>query len=115
MIQSKTLLKNLRIESPLDQKDIATLVNMKPSNLVRYEHGHRNPTPELLLIYHLLFDAPLRDLLTPMYKYIVDTLVVRIKKLITELETYNTAKSEHKVHFLKEIVNRLSDTLSYES
>lgn len=115
MIHSKNLLKTLRNESPLDQKDVALLLDMKASNLVRYEHGHRNPTPELILTYHMLFDASLRDLFVPLYKHMTDTLIARSHKLMSEFEAQNSSKSLYKLSFLKEVVNRLKDTESYES
>lgn len=115
MIHSKTPLQTLRSESPLDQKDVAQLLDLHASNLVRYEHGHRNPTPELLLIYHMLFDASLRDLFAPMYKHITDTLVMRIKRLIAELETQQSSKSLYKVTYLQEIVNRLTSLAQYDA
>lgn len=115
MINSKNLLKTLRTESPLNQKDVAKLLDMKASNLVRYEHGHRNPPPELLLTYHMLFDATLRDIFAPVNKHIADTLIVRIKKLIAELSAQQSSKSSFKIHFLQEIVNRLSIVVPYES
>lgn len=114
MIHSRTLLKDLRTESPLDQKDVAQLLDMKASNLVRYEYGHRNPPPELLLIYHMLFDASLRDIFAPIYKHITDTLLMRSRKLIAEFKAHNSSKSRYKVSFLKEIVNRLENTEPYE-
>lgn len=115
MIHSKTLLKDLRTESPLDQKDVAQLLDMKASNLVRYEHGHRNPPPELLLIYHMLFDASLRDVFAPIYKHITDVLLVRSRKLIEEFKAQNSSKSLYKLSFLNEVVNRLETILPYES
>lgn len=115
MTNSKNLLKTLRSESPLNQKDVAQLLDMKASNLVRYEHGHRNPTPELLLTYHMLFDATLRDFFAPINKHIADTLIARIKKLIAELSVQQSSKSSFKIHFLQEIVNRLSTVVPYES
>lgn len=114
MIHSKNLLKNLRTESPLDQKDVAQLLDMKASNLVRYEHGHRNPPPELLLIYHMLFDTSLRDLFAPIYKHIADTLVARSQRLITELKAHNSSKSLYKLSFITEVVNRLNALEEYE-
>ena len=115
MIFSKTLLKNLRTESPLNQKDVAQLLDMKASNLVRYEHGHRNPPPELLLIYHMLFDASLIDLFEPIYGHITDTVITRSKKLIAEFEAQNSSKSLYKLSFLNEVVNRLKSTEQYGS
>jgi transcriptional regulator with XRE-family HTH domain len=115
MIHSRTPLKTLRTESPLDQKDVAQLLDIEASNLVRYEHGHRNPTPEVLLVYHMLFDAPLRELFAPIYKHITDTLIMRIKRLVADLESQQSPKSLHKVSYLNEIVNRLSASAPYDS
>ncbi len=115
MKNSKHILQSLRKESPLDQKDVAHLVDMKASNLVRYEHGHRNPPPDLLLIYHILFDTSLRDMLAPSYKHIADTLKVRSKQLIEEIKTDQSSKSIYKLSFLENIVNRLNTTAPYES
>ncbi len=115
MIHSNTLLKDLRTESPLNQKDVAQLLDMKASNLVRYEYGHRNPPPELLLTYHMLFDASLRDIFAPAYKNIADTLIARSRKLMTEFKAHNSSKSSYKLHFLSEVVNRLNTIVPYES
>lgn len=115
MIHSRTLLKTLRSESPLNQKDVAQLLEMKASNLVRYEYGHRNPSPELLLTYHMLFDASLRDLFAPIYKHIADTLVTRSQKLIAEFKAHSSSKSTYKLSYLNEVVNRLKDIELYES
>ncbi|WP_114490720.1 helix-turn-helix domain-containing protein [Candidatus Ulvibacter alkanivorans] len=115
MIHSRTLLKDLRTESPLDQKDVAVLLEMKASNLVRYEHGHRNPPPELLLTYHMLFDASLRELFAPIYKHIADTLIARSQKLIAEFKAHSSSKNVYKLSYLSEIVNRLKDIEPYGS
>ena len=115
MKNSIHLLQQLRKESPLDQKDVAHLVDIKASYLVRYEHGHRNPTPELLLIYHILFDTSLRDMLAPSYKHVADTLKARSMKLIAEFKTEQSSKSFYKLSFLEEVVNRLNTVVPYES
>jgi len=115
MIHSKTLLKDLRTESPLNQKDVAQLLDIKASNLVRYEHGHRNPPPELLLIYHMLFDASIRDVFAPVYKHTTDILLIRSRKLIADFKAQNSSKSLYKLSFLNEVVNRLETTNPYES
>lgn len=115
MTRSNNQLKQLRTESPLDQKDIAKLLDMKASNLVRYEHGHRNPPPEVILVYHMLFDASLRELYAPIYKHIADNLVIRSKLLMVELKAHQSSKSNFKFTFLNEFVNRLKSTDAYES
>jgi transcriptional regulator with XRE-family HTH domain len=115
MKHSHHLLKRLRKESPLDQKDVATLLDMQASNLVRYEQGHRNPPSELLLTYHMLFDTSLLDILAPSYKHVADTLKTRSKKLIAELTVQQSKKSLIKLTFINEIVNRLNTIVPYES
>lgn len=114
MTNSHHLLRQLRKESPLDQKDVAVLLDMQASNLIRYEQGHRNPPPEILLTYHMLFDTSLLDILAPSYKHVADTLKTRSKKLIAELEAQQSPKSLYKLHYLNEIVNRLNTTTPYE-
>ncbi|MDB4293503.1 helix-turn-helix domain-containing protein [Maribacter sp.] len=115
MKDSIHLLRRLRKESPLNQKDVAILLDMQASNLIRYEQGHRNPTPEILLTYHMLFDTSLLDILAPSYKHVADTLKTRSKKLIAELEVQESPKSLYKLHYLNEIVNRLNIATPYES
>jgi transcriptional regulator with XRE-family HTH domain len=114
MKNSRHVLKRLREESPLDQKDVAHLVGIKASNLVRYEHGHRNPPPELLLIYHILFDTSLQDMFAPIHKHIADTLRARSKQLIADVKNQQLPKSGFKLHFLKELVNKLNSIVPYE-
>ena len=115
MKNSRHVLQSLRKESPLDQKDVAHLLDMKASNLVRYEHGHRNPPPDILLIYHILFDTSLQDMLEPSYKHVVDSLKERSEILIAQLKTEQSSKSFYKLSFLEEVVNRLNTSVPYES
>ncbi len=115
MTDSHHLLQRLRQESPLDQKDVAVLLDMQASNLVRYERGYRNPPPEILLTYHMLFDTSLLDILAPSYKHVADTLKTRSRKLIAELEAQQSPKSLYKLNYLREIVNRLNSATPYGS
>jgi transcriptional regulator with XRE-family HTH domain len=115
MKNSRHQLQRLREESPLNQKDVAHLLDMKASNLVRYEHGHRNPPPELLLIYHMLFDTSLQDMLAPSDRHVADTLKTRSKILIAELKAHQSSKSLYKLSFLEGVVNRLNTTEPYAS
>lgn len=115
MIDTKYPLRNIRKESPLRQQDIAALLEMKPSNLVRYENGARNPTPELLLTYHFLFDASLKDFFKPIYGRIADTLIGRIQCLSADLHAEHPSKSSYKLSWLNSIVNRLNQISEDES
>jgi len=108
MIDTKYPLRNIRKQSPLRQQDVAALLGMEPSNLVRYENGDRNPTPELLLTYHFLFDASLKDLFLSIYGRIADNLKERIQCLSADLHAEHPSKSSYKLSFLDAVVNGLS-------
>jgi transcriptional regulator with XRE-family HTH domain len=112
---NKYPLKGLRVRSPLRQQEVANLLDMKPSNLVRYEHGNRNPTPELLLTYHFLFEASLKDLFKPYYCRIAETLKERSQKLINDLESQQSPKSMYRLSFMRSFVNRLNKVCEYVS
>ena len=108
-------LQRIRTSSPLKQKDVATLIDIEPSNLVRYERGNRNPTPELLLTYHFLFETSLKDLFKPYYCRIAETLKERSQRLIHDLESQQSPKSMYRLSFMRSFVNRLNTICEYES
>lgn len=108
-------LKRLRTSSSLKQKDVATLLTIEPSNLARYENGHRNPTPELLLTYHFLFGASLKDIFKPYYSRIAEILKERSEMLIADITAQQSPKSMYRLSFLNDFVNRLNKILDDES
>lgn len=103
-------LRVYRKRTPLQQEEIAFLSD-KPdtSNISRYEKGQREPTNEILLVYHHLFDTPIESLLEPESRIIKEKSIHRIKELITELknEKQITLKSTSKIKFLEQVIIRL--------
>ena len=108
------LLKGFRLEANVVQQDVATLLNIPSSNLNRYEKEKHKPTPEIILTYHILFDAPLKLLFQPLYKKVKSNIIQRSKKLITQLEIEQTPKSKYRVAYLKDIVKRLNTEQDYD-
>jgi len=115
MISIENNLKHYRQQSGMPQQDIATLLGIPSSNLIRYESGQRNPTPEIILTYHILFGATLHDLFLPLVKKVKQNLVCRSQRLIEQLKAVQSPKSIHRIAYLQEIVKLLSLKQEHES
>ncbi|MBK9632875.1 MAG: helix-turn-helix transcriptional regulator [Saprospiraceae bacterium] len=104
-------LKVYRKRTSLQQEELAFLSN-KPdsSNISRYEKGQREPSNEILLFYHHLFDTPIELLLEPDSRIVKERLIHRIKDLIDVLnkEEQITLKNTSKIKFLEQAFNRLT-------
>ena len=111
----KNNLKYVRERADLPQQDIAALLEMKPPNLIRYENGQRNPTPEIILTYHILFGATLNDLFLPLVKTVKQNLVHRSQRLIEQLKDVQSPKSIKRIAYLSEVVNLLNQEYQHES
>ncbi|MCP4181190.1 MAG: helix-turn-helix transcriptional regulator [bacterium] len=114
-MKMKNNLKYVRERADIPQQDIASLLDMKAPNLIRYENGQRNPTPEVILTYHILFGATLNDLFLPLVKKVKQNLVHRSLELIELLKVNQSPKSNKRIAYLREIVNLLSQEQEYES
>lgn len=94
------------------QEEIAFLSD-KPdtSNISRYEKGQREPTNEILLFYHHLFDIPIESLLEPESRMIREKLILRVRDLIKDLkkESQITLKNTTKIKFLEQLIIRLTN------
>jgi transcriptional regulator with XRE-family HTH domain len=108
MTNKINLLRKCRRESNFVLQDVATLLDIDPGNLARYESGKRLPTPEVLLTYHILFGASLIELLQPLYKKVKSNMKQRSQRLIPQLIAMQTPKSKQRVAYLQRLVNELS-------
>lgn len=108
MITIKNNLKYYRERANIPLQDVAALLGIPPSNLIRYENGQRNPTPEIILTYHILFGATLSELFLPLVKEVKQNLVRRSHSLIEQLSTIPAPKSSKRVSYLEEIVKLLN-------
>jgi transcriptional regulator with XRE-family HTH domain len=114
MINKTNLLKKCRKESNFVLQDVATLLDIDPGNLTRYESGKRLPTPEVLLTYHILFGASLIELMQPLYERVIKNMKQRSLRLIPQLIAMQTPKSKQRVAYLQRLVNELSIQNSHE-
>lgn len=114
MIYKIHLLKWYRKNSRILKQDVAYLLGIESSNLTRYEKGNQNPTPEIILTYHILFGASLKELFKPLYEEVVSSLKTRSQELILQLEAERPPKSIYRLSFLRRIVNSLKHEKEHE-
>jgi len=108
-------LKFYRERRNIPLQDVATLLDIPSSNLVRYESGQRNPTPEVIILYHILFGATLNDLFEPLVKIVKRNLVHRSLGLIELLKVNQSPKSIKRIAYLNEVVKLLNQEKEHES
>ena len=109
------LLKQIRTDADVMQQDVAFLLNIDTGNLARYENEKRSPTPEILLMYHILFGVPISELLSPLLKNIKKNLTKRSAILHTQDKPKHTPKSVHSISYIQAVVNNLSQTAMYDA
>ncbi len=108
------LLKDIRTGAEVMQQDVAFLLNIDTGNLARYENEKRIPTPEILLMYHILFGIPISELLSPLLKDVKKNLISRSALLHTQAIAKHTPKSVHSISYIEAVVNNLKDTKTYD-
>jgi transcriptional regulator with XRE-family HTH domain len=109
------LLKQIRTDADVMQQDIAFLLNIDTGNLARYENEKRSPTPEILLMYHILFGVPISELLSPLLQNVKRSLIHRSALLHTQDKPKHTPKSIHSISYIQAVVNNLNQTKMYDA
>ena len=105
--QKKNYLKKYRLDTGLSLKETAHLLNIHPSNLLRYESGKRLPSPRILLTYHILFGASLENLLYPMKEHIKSDILERSATLLLQSKNKQNPKSVLILPYLQTLVKTL--------
>jgi len=108
-------LRVFRKRSPLMQEDMLSISGLLDvSSISRYEKGQRDPTKEILLVYHHVFDAPIELFFELESNAMLPGLIQRMKERIKELETEDqiTLKNTSKIKFLEQAIIRLNNLKS---
>jgi len=100
-------LRMYRKRSSVLLRDVAYLLNMNTGNLSRYEKGHRDPTPDILLTYSVLFDTSVAHLLHQGYSKIKEQLIVRSNLLIAQLKGERPPKASLRIKYFSNVISRL--------
>ncbi len=118
MSSLKNYLRMYRKRSHLTQSDVAFIMNFSDySNLSRCEKGQRTPSIEMILVYHILFSAPLETLFEKQKLMLHADMQTRIKQLLEHLRLKEKIpKTVARISFLETVYKRLSSSSSaYES
>jgi transcriptional regulator with XRE-family HTH domain len=115
MNNKTNLLKQIRTDANVMQQDVAFLLNIDTGNLARYENEKRSPTPEILLMYHILFGVPITELLSPLLQNVKKNLISRSAILHTQAKLKHTPKSINSIAYIQAIVNHLDTTKMYDA
>jgi len=103
-----------RKQNSLQLSDVAHTLGIQPSNLHRYEKGERSPTLEVILTYHILFGANLKQLFHQQYCELTNTVKQRCQNLLNSLqkEVEKSPKIKRRISQLDNIVNSLNPVKS---
>ncbi|MBK9722013.1 MAG: hypothetical protein IPO78_10415 [Saprospiraceae bacterium] len=105
-------LKVFRKRSPLDQDDMRSILGLLDvSSISRYEKGLREPTTEIQLTYHHIFDTSIESFYQLQSQNMLPGLIERMKERIRELnkEEQITLKNTSKIKFLEKVIIRLTN------
>ena len=95
-----------RLNIPLH--DIAHLLNIDTSNLSKIEQGIRVPNPRIILLYHILFKAPLLELFAEQYDELKIQCKRRSRTLVEQLQIEQPPKSNNRIAYINQFVNSLN-------
>lgn len=111
MPKYKNYLRVYRKKSHLTQSDLSYLMDTEePSSLSRRESGQRQPSVQMLLTYHLLFDKPITTFFPIELAHLKQRIVHRIRDLIANLETTHSINDRERILTLQSILTRLTST-----
>lgn len=95
-----------RRKTPLLQQDIAYLLKIDSGQYSRIEKGSRPPSLDIILIFHL-FGSSVHQLFSYNFEAIKETIITQSKKLIEQLKTEQTPKSDNRMLYITNLVNDL--------
>ena len=103
-----------RKQTHITQADIAYLLNHSDnSSISRVERGDRQPSIEILLAYHLLFDMEIGDFFVDQRDVIRRRIASRIKHLVRQIENEcepSNPKVQHRTANLLKALSKLNWT-----
>lgn len=100
-----------RVNIPLH--DVAHLLSQDVSNLSKMEQGVRDANLHTIMLYHILFKAPLLELFAEQYDELRVLWKRRSRTLVEKLHANQPPKSESRIEYIHNFVKTL-DTESYE-
>ena len=106
-------LKQARRKANLSLQDMGYLMDVDFSNLSKYEKGKKMPPARVIIAYHIITKTPLKKLFKYNLLGIIDSVSIKTKTLIKQLEeqtkTPNLKKRIAALHEVLQNVGCLQD------
>lgn len=104
-------LRTYRKETPLILSDVACLLGLKDNTLLcKSEKGHRQPSLDMVLGYHILFVTPLLSYFDALRADLKKEMEQRIPPLIENLKgKFLSERANERVEYLQTLLTRLSN------
>ncbi|AUP79094.1 helix-turn-helix domain-containing protein [Flavivirga eckloniae] len=106
-MKTKTTFLSCRKETGLLQQDVAYIFHQDTGMYNKHEKGHRRPTLETILGFHILFGKSLETLFPNHMKTMRERIVTRSKKRIEQLKMEQPQRGKHRIAYLTSFVNGL--------
>lgn len=106
-MKTKTTFLTCRKETGLLQQDVAYLFHQDVSMYNKHEKGHRRPTLEIILGFHILFGKSLEELFPHRIKIMRERLITRGKKRIEQLKAEQPQRGIQRIAYITSFVNGL--------
>jgi transcriptional regulator with XRE-family HTH domain len=109
-------MRSHRKKSALTLSDIANLLGMKDNSYIsRIENGQRPPTVEVILLYSLLFDAPIDELFISQMQDVTQKFLAHSAILLKELQVLpESHESQARSSFIQSVITKITDIEPYE-
>lgn len=101
-----TYLHTLRKQWGLSQAELATLFDLTPSALSRFENRSRQPSGELIVATEVIFGHSAKDVFPAFYHEIEREVLERARVAYQRLESTHDPVAHQKLRFLTEIIER---------
>jgi len=108
MSTNTNTLATFREKAGMSLQDVAYVINVDQIHLQKVEDGDRPASVTIILIYHMLFRAPLEDMYAELYAHLHAKLLERSETLIANLKRKQSPKSTYRIESISKIVNSLS-------
>lgn len=106
--QTSHSLAEYRKQHNIPLHDIAFIGDIDIGNLSKMERGIREPNPAVILLYHILFEAPVHNLFKSRLLQEQEGWKMRSIELIKLLEQERPPQSSDRIKFTSNFVNRLA-------
>lgn len=100
-------LVHYRTSSDIDIHDLAYIFNLNHGQLLKIEKGVIPPTFEIILLYHMLFAAPMEEIVPEKFAEIFSQCINRSNARIAFLTSGKHPKSDYRVKSIERIVKYL--------